>query len=624
MPPRRNLSLPVVLATTIACALVAAAPARAQLIATDGAGDEPSFFDKMTQKFKATFKKKEPDPPPDHAKIPDPWTNSKKAKDPDADLFISFADVQMRGENYKAAESNYRRALEKEPNNPAALAGMAHVQEGKGEPEKAVEFYRQAIAAAPRDAALFNDLGLCLMQQGKFNDAVAAFEQAIALDPAKKLYRNNIARALVALGRLPGAYQHLSAVNDPSIAYYNLGYLLNERGDHRRAMIHFGKALEINPQFVQARQWYTSLGGVEAPPPMLAQRPVMPRHPAPRQPMPQAPQQQLPPAVQQPVPQQPLPPALQQSAPPPANTTTSVPIAPAYVPQPAAQPSSDASALAPQSVAIGTQAPTAAPPSQAAPTVESAVAADPQLADQQSAAPAMQSSLAIVPTSAPPAAPQLSPAAHSGPETSTTIEPAPAQTELATTAPVESLAPLPAQPSAETTALPTAPAIAPTAAPAITASQAPPLPPPLIRAPGLDVAPHMNSTASADAPPLVPQTSAVEIAGGDQPVFVEAPVPTTNVASAPPIDVAPSDVVPGDSIAPSDESLAAESIEPTAEPESAPRIQRWVLSRVARKQGQRVPTAPASQLENPQSTAAKAEPAEQVTDQRAYRPPSRY
>jgi tetratricopeptide (TPR) repeat protein len=219
--------------------------------------------------------------------VPSPWTNSRKAKSPDPDLYVAFARVQEQNGSFEDAERNLEQALKKDPKHLEALLAMARLHERMGKPQKALEYYQQAVRYHPHEAAAHNDLALCYARLGKLPESVGSLQRAIAIEPQRKLYRNNIARSLVAMGRPDEAYSHLIAVYEPAIVYYNLGYLLNERGDYRAALEHFERALEINPGFTQARQWQMQLAS-RVHPYALAQRP-MPRPPAYPPPAPSSP-----------------------------------------------------------------------------------------------------------------------------------------------------------------------------------------------------------------------------------------------------------------------------------------------------------------------------------------------
>ena len=73
--------------------------------------------------------------------------------------------------------------------------------------------------------------------------------------PKTPLFRNNIATVLVDLGRHHEAFAHLRAVHGEAAAYYNMGYLLNKKGQTQAAMQHFAMALRAEPSMVAAQRW---------------------------------------------------------------------------------------------------------------------------------------------------------------------------------------------------------------------------------------------------------------------------------------------------------------------------------------------------------------------------------
>lgn len=266
---------------------------------------------------------------------PSPWINSEKARNPDPELFASFADLQLQQGNLPGAEAQYKKALEKDPKYLPAIAGLAQVYQQMGRSGQAQELYRQAIAANPREASLHNDLAVSYLQEGRAAEAIQEFEKAIAIDPRNQLYRNNIARPLLGLERNADAYSHLSSVYEPAVAFYNMGYLLHEKGDRSGALMHFRKALEIKPDFAEAKQWCASLEGQFQPrSPGMGYQPLLARQPQARPPLaPPQPVQQFAPAAPVEMPMA-APPAATPTNPPAAPYQPAAPSAPAYVPAP--------------------------------------------------------------------------------------------------------------------------------------------------------------------------------------------------------------------------------------------------------------------------------------------------
>jgi len=174
-------------------------------------------------------------------------------------LCVAVARMYEQSGRWDEAEVQYQRALKERPDDLAALLGYARLKERMDQPEEALKFYQRVTKMHSKEAAGFNNLGLFYARRGMFQESVGSLNRAIQLQPRRHLYRNNIATVLVEIGRLEEAFTHLSAVHGEAIAYYNLGYLLNKKGDIDGARRHFNLALEASPKMAEARQWLERL-----------------------------------------------------------------------------------------------------------------------------------------------------------------------------------------------------------------------------------------------------------------------------------------------------------------------------------------------------------------------------
>ena len=185
----------------------------------------------------------------------DPLSLSNKVRKPDADFYVAAARLLEAKGKLAEAETNYKLALDEDRNHLEAALGYARLLDRQGKLSEATKQYVDATRRHPHEAAAFNDLGLCLARQGRLNESVEAIHQAIAIRPQRKLYRNNLATVLVEMGHYDEAFQTLKVAHGEAVAHYNLGYLLSQKGDRRAASQHFARAVEINPQFADARRW---------------------------------------------------------------------------------------------------------------------------------------------------------------------------------------------------------------------------------------------------------------------------------------------------------------------------------------------------------------------------------
>jgi tetratricopeptide (TPR) repeat protein len=204
-----------------------------------------------------------------------------KGKPPGADLYVANARLAERQNYVEAAEEQYQRALEISATDLAALVGYAHLLDRQGRLDEATNYYQKAVQHHPTSAAAHNDLGLCYARRGMLDDSVAELSKAVELAPEKQLYRNNIATVFVEKGQPQRALEHLSALQQPGVAHYNLASLLHQRGQSSAATFHFAEAARLDPSLGATQQPTQNIAaaagprmtGVRAVEPSASQRP---------------------------------------------------------------------------------------------------------------------------------------------------------------------------------------------------------------------------------------------------------------------------------------------------------------------------------------------------------------
>lgn len=217
-----------------------------------------------TQKITGVFSKKPANPygsarkPVSGTKL-DPISLGFASGPPNAALYLSMAKLSDQGGNTAHARSMYHRALTMEPTNLDGMLALARLEDREGQLDAALHYYNQAVSNHPQSPKALNDLGLCFARRGQLKQSVAPLDQAIRLQPSKQLYRNNIAKVLVELNDVNGALQHLSAVHPPTVAQYNMGVLLHQRGRSQEAVQFLTAASQTDPTFGPARTLLTEL-----------------------------------------------------------------------------------------------------------------------------------------------------------------------------------------------------------------------------------------------------------------------------------------------------------------------------------------------------------------------------
>ena len=276
--------------------LLAAATAAAVAISAAGvsAAEKENGFTSMVESvgssIKSGFNKVtesvSPKPKKNSITTSDATSLLVKAK-PSAKLYVAVAQTYVSGDNLQEAADMYKKALDIEPGNVDALAGLAQLKDRQGAYGEAIILYEKAAKAHPNDAIVFNGMGLCHATHDNFKAALPALERAVQLAPRELKYRNNIAMVLVEMGRYGDAFAHFKTQYDDPVAHYNLAYLLQKRGDKQMALQHFAAAVQKNPQFEEARTWLNHLAGEQSPQQTTSQyQPVQqPAYQPARQPM---------------------------------------------------------------------------------------------------------------------------------------------------------------------------------------------------------------------------------------------------------------------------------------------------------------------------------------------------
>lgn len=225
-----------------------------------------------------------PDPVPVSRNDP---TSLANASSPGPELYVAMARLSEQTGKGVEAEQQYRKALAMRPDDPDALVGLARLKDRQGRLDEALELYRRAAEAGPSVAAIHNDLGLCCARNRNTPEAVTALRRAVELEPRQKLYRNNLAAVLVESGDNEAAFEHLLAAHGEAAAYYNLGYLVQKKGQTDLARKLFAKAVQKDPSLDEARIWLERLQSAEpaggTPPAAIASalRPPASKSPAP-------------------------------------------------------------------------------------------------------------------------------------------------------------------------------------------------------------------------------------------------------------------------------------------------------------------------------------------------------
>ncbi len=118
--------------------------------------------------------------------------------------FVYFARgiTHERGDDFEAAEADFRRALDLSPDQPQVLnyLGYSYVEQGRNL-EEALEMIERAVAARPDSGYIVDSLGWAFYRLGRYDEAVAPMETAVSLMPIDPVLNDHLGDVLWAVGR---------------------------------------------------------------------------------------------------------------------------------------------------------------------------------------------------------------------------------------------------------------------------------------------------------------------------------------------------------------------------------------------------------------------------------------
>ncbi len=150
------------------------------------------------------------------------------------------------------ARASFERALELDPNNSGARAGLGGTLARQGALAAAEEMLREAIAQDPEQVEAHYDLGLLLARTNRGSEALDQYRRAIEHDSRFAPALNNLGVALGAQGETRAAidYFERAVAAAPSFAeaHFNLGVAYAQIGRPAEAVESIQTAIGIEPE----------------------------------------------------------------------------------------------------------------------------------------------------------------------------------------------------------------------------------------------------------------------------------------------------------------------------------------------------------------------------------------
>jgi superkiller protein 3 len=161
------------------------------------------------------------------------------------------AKQRVREGDHAGAEKIYDEMLSRSPKSDAVRISRAYVRSWQGDYKRAEQDFEAVLKKRPESVSAFTGLGYNLAWAGNYEDAKIRFQQALAINPNLFEARKGLADANLWQGNMKEAVALLESLikdfPDNVEAQVALARAKLSLKDHRGALKHFRKALEIDP-----------------------------------------------------------------------------------------------------------------------------------------------------------------------------------------------------------------------------------------------------------------------------------------------------------------------------------------------------------------------------------------
>ena len=158
---------------------------------------------------------------------------------------------------WKNSEMLFSHARAVTKDNFMAHNGLGLALFQKGDIKGAIHEYRQSIKIKPYYFDAHYNLGNALYSSGYYDEAADEYRTCLRINPQQSGYiRNNLGNVLIAKGNYEGAIKSYleQARMDPHQpgVYYNIGIAFSRKGNIRKAIEYYEKAIHEKPGYVEA------------------------------------------------------------------------------------------------------------------------------------------------------------------------------------------------------------------------------------------------------------------------------------------------------------------------------------------------------------------------------------
>ncbi len=200
----------------------------------------------------------------DHERALERYEHSMSVDQAYHETYVLLGDLYLSMNELDKAVEAYSRALELNPGMMQAHSSLGYIYSQQGNLQAAVEQNLKVIELAPKDYASRKNLALLYQQLGQTDEAIAEAQIALGLAPEGDKASLETFIAQLTPGQPFGPAQDKSTSSSDEeliLAYLEEGQAYLNENDLERAEGVYAKALELNPNVVQA---HSALGYIYA------------------------------------------------------------------------------------------------------------------------------------------------------------------------------------------------------------------------------------------------------------------------------------------------------------------------------------------------------------------------
>jgi tetratricopeptide (TPR) repeat protein len=137
--------------------------------------------------------------------------------------------------NWAFSDASYRRALELDPENVAAIGAAGVLSATLGRLDEAIEHFREVIEIDPLNPVAYRNIGNYLYYAGRPQEAIAALKKALELTPALAIAHGILGEVYLAQAQPQAALAEMQKEKDPELRLQGLALAYQALGRKQEA-----------------------------------------------------------------------------------------------------------------------------------------------------------------------------------------------------------------------------------------------------------------------------------------------------------------------------------------------------------------------------------------------------